>query len=82
MEATARDRLTRPGRRHVLTRLGALAAAGATGPVWAQAEATSAKLMQGGFVIGRTKPRAPIGVDCLSPNEKTIVVNQLLSMQQ
>jgi murein DD-endopeptidase MepM/ murein hydrolase activator NlpD len=63
METTARDRLIPLTRRHTLTGLGALAGMSAAAPVWAQAETASAKLMQGGFVIGRTKPRAPIGVD-------------------
>jgi murein DD-endopeptidase MepM/ murein hydrolase activator NlpD len=63
METIAKDRLIRPARRHVLTGLSALAAVSATAPAWAQIASTSAKLVQGGFVIGRTKPRAPIGVD-------------------
>lgn len=52
-------------RRSALTGLGALAVAGGAGLAFAEpaSDAVAARLMQGGFFIGRANPRAPIAVD-------------------
>ncbi len=62
METVAGRRLI--DRRRAMAAMGALAAAGfATGPRAQPPAGVSARLTQGGFVFGLTRPRAPISID-------------------